>query len=198
MNARAALLAVVVALFAGCSAAPSAQAAMIPDYEREAFGSGWADLDGDCQDTRNEILIRDLDGERLDRAGCKVLSGTLVDSYTGTTIEFVRGQTTSDDVQIDHVIPLHRAWQAGAWAWTPEQREAFSNDPANLRAVDGPTNNRKGDRGPGRWLPPNRGVHCAYAAGWQDVAQSYRLALEPADAAAVAAILDRPECTTGV
>ncbi len=37
------------------------------------------------------------------------------------------------------MIPLSYAWQAGAWQWTDEQREAFANDPAELRAVDGPT-----------------------------------------------------------
>jgi hypothetical protein len=38
------------------------------------------------------------------------------------------------------VIPLSYAWQAGAWQWNDEQREAFANDQAELRAVDGPTN----------------------------------------------------------
>jgi hypothetical protein len=118
------------------SAAPS----QIPDYDRDEFGSGWADVDGDCQDTRQEILIRDLVNEQLTSDGCDVASGTLNDLYTGQTIEFQRGEGTSDDVQIDHVIPLRYAWDTGAWEWSPEQREAFANDPAELRAVDGPTN----------------------------------------------------------
>jgi hypothetical protein len=36
--------------------------------------------------------------------GCDVVTGTLNDPYTGTTIAFRLGQITSDDVQIDHVL----------------------------------------------------------------------------------------------
>lgn len=160
----------------------------MPDYDREAFGDGWADQDRDCQDTRQEVLIRDLVDERLDAEGCRVLSGTFHDTYTARTIAFQRGQTTSDDVQIDHRIPLAYAWRAG-WRWTGEQREAFNNDLANLIAVDGPTNNRKGDRGPSTWLPPNPASHCDYAAGWRDVSSSYALVLAEPDAARVEEIL---------
>jgi hypothetical protein len=49
------------------------------------------------------------------------------------------------------VILLSHAWQAGAWQWKDADREVFANDCAELRAVDGPTNNSKGDRGPSRW-----------------------------------------------
>jgi hypothetical protein len=41
----------------------------VPDYDRDRFGDGWSDVDQDCQDTRQEILIRDLVDEQLDRAG---------------------------------------------------------------------------------------------------------------------------------
>src|SRR5690606_29369560 len=168
--------------------AEAAATHVIPRYEREAFGGGWADLDRDCQDTRNEILIRDLVDERLDAGGCKVLTGTLHDSYTGATISFVRGLGTSDDVQIDHIVPLAYAWSAGAHRWTDAQREAFSNDPANLVAVDGPTNNAKGADGPAEWLPPNRAVHCDYAAAWAEVLRIYELTPRPADAVVLAEI----------
>ena len=62
------------------------------------------------------MLARDLDNEtfRPDTNNCIVLTGTLHDPYTGTTIAFQRGQATSDDVQIDHVVALSNAWQTGA------------------------------------------------------------------------------------
>ncbi|OLT12273.1 hypothetical protein BJF78_24750 [Pseudonocardia sp. CNS-139] len=92
-------------------------------------------------------------------------------------------------MQIDHVIPLAYAWRAGAWQWTAGRREAFANDPAELRAVDGPTNNAKSDRGPSRWLPPNPAAHCEYAASWRDLAGIYSLELDPADAETITAVL---------
>jgi 5-methylcytosine-specific restriction endonuclease McrA len=175
-------------VLAGCTAgtADAAPARGIPPYERDAFGDGWADLDNDCQDTRQEILIRDLVDEQLDADGCKVLAGTLHDSYTGTTIPFTRGRATSDDVQIDHVVPLAYAWRAGAYDWSDAQLEGFANDPANLVAVDGPTNNRKSDRGPARFMPPNEAAWCGYAAGWRAVLTRYELVAEPADEARLA------------
>jgi hypothetical protein len=84
----------------------SAAPLQIPDYNRDEFGSGWVDADGDCQDTRQEILIRDLLNEQLTSDACDVASGTLNGLYTGTAIEFRRGENTSDDVQIDHIVSV--------------------------------------------------------------------------------------------
>lgn len=60
-------------------AAPAGSLQDSPPYEREEFGDGWVDLDGDGCDTRQEILARDLVGEVLAADGCRVLSGTLED-----------------------------------------------------------------------------------------------------------------------
>ena len=185
-RARWAAVAIVAAALTGCTTLP-ASAAMptkgIPPYEREEFGSGWGDLDGDRCDTRQEILVRDLVDEVLDADGCKVLTGTLHDAYTGHTIEFRRGVRTSDDVQIDHIVPLAYAWHAGAYSWTDDQREAFANDPDELLAVDGPTNNAKGADGPAAWLPPSAAAWCGYASRWTALLNRYQLEAEPADAA---------------
>jgi hypothetical protein len=59
----------------------------------------------------------------------------LVDPYSGRTIAFQRGQSTSDDVQIDHVVALSDAWQKGAQGLDETRRRAFANDPLNLLAV---------------------------------------------------------------
>ena len=64
-------------------------------------------------DTRNDILNRDLTNKTY-KAGthnCVVASGRLVDPYTAAVIDFVRGQSTSAAVQIDHVVALSDAWQ---------------------------------------------------------------------------------------
>ncbi|GMA87462.1 hypothetical protein GCM10025868_27120 [Angustibacter aerolatus] len=141
-------------------------------YSRAAFGPAWADVDGNGCDTRDDVLRRDLDGERYrpGTQGCVVVSGTLHDPYTGSTIRFVRGEQTSQAVQIDHVVALSDAWQTGAQQWTPSLRQRFANDPRNLLAVDGPTNQAKGDGDAATWLPPRRAARCAYVARQVSVA----------------------------
>lgn len=173
------------------SAVPEVQA--VPRYDRDAFGDRWADVDHDCQDTRNEVLIRDLVDERLDARGCRVMSGVLHDAYTGSTVEFLRGPKTSDAVQIDHVVPLAYAWKSGAWRWSDAEREAFANDPRELLAVDGRTNQAKAADGPASWLPPNIAAHCSYAQHWAEVLHAYDLTPLSADAAELDAITK--ECT---
>ncbi|MCU1639541.1 MAG: hypothetical protein JWL94_2188 [Microbacteriaceae bacterium] len=65
-------------------------------YDRTGmFGSAWLDVDRNGCDTRNDILARDLTGETLEPNNCVVLTGTLADKYTGTTINFVHGKKTS-------------------------------------------------------------------------------------------------------
>jgi hypothetical protein len=48
--------------------------------------------------------------------GCEGLA--LVDPFSGETINFVRGNTSSMEVQIDHVVALSNAWQTGAFKLT--------------------------------------------------------------------------------
>lgn len=121
-------------------------------YDRALFGQAWTDdvnVDSGHNgcDTRNDILRRDLTNVVLKPGsnGCAVQSGTLADPYTGTTIPFVRGPQTSSAVQIDHVVALSDAWQKGAQQLSAAQRADFANDPRNLQATDGPTNQQKGE-----------------------------------------------------
>src|SRR3712207_4847441 len=150
-------------------------------YEREQFGDGWVDTDRNGCDTRNDVLARDLTGEAF-RPGtndCVVVSGTLADPYSGRTIEFRRGEDTSDDVQIDHVVALSDAWQKGAQGWDDDRRTDFANDPLNLLAVDGPLNMQKGDGDAATWLPPNASYRCAYVARQVAVKTGYGLWATP-------------------
>ncbi|OII36041.1 hypothetical protein BIU98_00365 [Curtobacterium sp. MMLR14_010] len=170
--------------------------ASVPGYDRAAFGQAWADVDHNGCDTRNDVLRRDLTGvlTRAGTHGCVVLSGTLHDPYTSRTIAFHRGPSSSLAVQIDHRYPLGLAWQHGAAAWTPAQREQFANDPVNLAAVDGPANEQKSDAGPGEWMPANTGDACTYATTFVAVATKWRLSLDTADEHALEGTLTR--CAT--
>jgi hypothetical protein len=81
-----------------------------------------------------------------------------------------------------HLVPLSLAWDLGARAWTDELRVRFANDPANLLAVDGRTNQDKGDAGPSTWMPPNRAFWCQYAVQFADVLRGYSLPVDLASA----------------
>jgi hypothetical protein len=160
-------------------------------YDRDLFGPAWADVDRNGCDTRNDILRRDLTRTTLKPGtrDCVVLKGTLHDPYTGTTIAFVRGRGTSNAVQIDHVVALSDAWQKGAQRWSTATRTAFANDPLNLLAVDGPTNQRKGDGDAATWLPPRKSFRCAYVARQIAVKHRYALAVTLAERDAMVRVL---------
>ena len=160
-------------------------------YARDLFGDGWVDIDRNDCSTRNDVLARDLvdvtyvPGTR----GCVVESGTLVDPYSGATIEFRRGPDTSPLVQIDHVVALADAWQKGAQGWDERTRVAFANDPLNLLAVDGELNHQKGSGDAATWLPPNRAFRCAYVARQVAVKLTYGLWVTQAERDAMVRVL---------
>ena len=160
-------------------------------YARDDFGSGWVDTDHNGCDTRNDILARDLTGDTFKPGthNCVVLTGSLADPYSGRAISFLRGQGTSEAVQIDHVVALSDAWQKGAQGLDMARRTAFANDPLNLLAVDGPLNMAKGDGDAATWLPPNKSYRCAYVARQVAVKVSYGLWMTQAEKNAIATVL---------
>ncbi|WHP16061.1 HNH endonuclease family protein [Cellulomonas sp. ES6] len=160
-------------------------------YDRDRFGPAWADVDRNGCDTRNDVLARDLTDVTFEPGthDCVVLSGTLADPYSGATVAFERGPRSAD-VQIDHVVALSDAWQKGAQQWDAERRRQFANDPANLLAVDGPTNGAKGDGDAATWLPPSTGYRCAYVARQVRVKAAYGLWVTRAEHDAIDRTLD--------
>ena len=146
-------------------------------YTRAQFGPTWADVDRNGCDTRNDILKRDLTDEvfKEKTRNCVVQSGTLVDPYSGETINFNRGNTSSMEVQIDHVVALSNAWQTGAFKLTIKERTALANDPMNLLAVKGRLNSQKNDGDAATWLPPLKSYRCDYVARQIAVKIKYKL-----------------------
>jgi hypothetical protein len=146
-------------------------------YTRDQFGPTWADVDRNGCDTRNDILKRDLTEEvfKEKTKPCVILSGTLIDPFSGETINFVRGVVTSNEVQIDHTVALSNAWQTGAFKLTADQRKAFANDPLNLLAVKGRLNSQKGDGDAATWLPPLKSFRCDYVSRQIAVKMKYKL-----------------------
>ena len=155
-------------------------------YTRSQFGDGWSKTAA-C-DTRNEILRRDLVTTIINEK-CQVVSGVLHDPYTGTTIQFQRGSSSSQAVQIDHVVALSDAWQKGAQQLTFEERVTLANDPLELLAVDGPANQQKSDGDAATWLPANKLFRCQYVARQIAVKQKYRLWVTQAEKDAMMRVL---------
>jgi hypothetical protein len=174
---------------AALAALPVKGRAPATGYDRVArFGEAWLDVDRNGCDTRDDILARDLTGVTR-RADCRVLTGTLADPYTGRAIAFVRGEQTSALVQIDHVVALLDAWETGAQGLSAQSRVQLANDPLELLAVDGATNQAKGAGDAATWLPPSTAFRCDYAARQVSVKAKYGLWVTPAEAAALRHIL---------
>ena len=167
--------------------------APLTGYSRPQFGPAWTDdvtvADGHngC-DTRNDILRRDLTDivVKPGTHGCTVASGVLHDPYTNTVITFTRGVTTSAAVQIDHVVALGDAWQTGAQQLSLAVRTNMANDPLELLAVSGPTNEQKGDADAASWLPPNNAFRCSYVAIQVAVKIRYHLWVTQSEQEAIA------------
>lgn len=156
-------------------------------YDRSEFGS-WVDEDGDCQNTRHEMLIlHSAVKPSLSSDQCYVKSGVWFDPYSGKQFQ------DPNQLDIDHVVPLKWAYESGAARWPVKKKKAFANDSANLLVVSAKLNRQKGADDPVDWLPPNRAFRCEYVIRFYKVARSYGL-LNP-DAAITLRELKTRECS---
>lgn len=141
-------------------------------FERELYRH-WTDDDGDCRNTRQEVLISEsLDPPKLSPDGCRVVSGRWYDPFTGATF------TNPSALDVDHRVPLSEAHRSGAHRWNAARRAAYANDlshPDSLIAVDRSANRSKGDGDPLSWMPPDYGYWCPYAARWRATKQRWEL-----------------------
>ena len=165
-------------------------------YERELFGAGWMDADGDGQDTRAEVLIRyhlknkaplvfRSEQER------RVESGHWKCRFTGEVF------TDAGDLDIDHIVPLKNAWVSGANEWTLKRREQYSNgygikgrrQRSWLVPVCASANRSKGSRSPDEWMPENVNYQVRYAALWIRTKKHWGLSVTPAEKEALLKVL---------
>ena len=166
------------------------------DFKRYQFGQAWSDdvnveFGHNGCNTRDDILRRDLKNLVVRPFTCFAQNGTLVDPYTGVTIDFVRSPETSNAVEIDHVVALADAWYKGARTWDPQRRLDFANDPRNLLAVSPKANFDKAFRDAASWLPPNEAFRCDFVARQIDVKTAYGLWLSAKEKNALTDVLSR-------
>jgi hypothetical protein len=155
-------------------------------YDRDTWRH-WTDADGDCQDTRDEVLAAEsIVAVTWSISGCDVTAGQWLDPYTGTTF------TTPSGLDIDHMVPLAEAHRTGGWAWDGERREQYANDmgdPSSLVAVSASANRSKSDQSPDEWRPPLTSSWCVYATDWITVKLRWELTVTPAERDALAGML---------
>ncbi len=120
-------------------------------------------------------------GAALPRSG-----GEWYSPYDDRYIQGPRG------LDIDHLVPLAEAWDSGASAWSPAERQAYANDPGDARAliaVSAASNRSKADQDPATWLPPAAGSRCQYVTDWVADKTRWDLSIDTSEEAALSQIL---------
>ena len=141
-------------------------------YERDKFRH-WVDADGDCQDTRDEVLAAE---SLVKVSGCDIQHGSWRSYYDGVLT------TSSTEFDIDHLVPLAEAWRSGAKRWTARTRQRYANDLGDSRslvAVDASANRSKSDQDPSDWMPDLD--QCRYVRQWVAVKIRWHLEVNRAE-----------------
>ena len=138
----------------------------------------WSDLDNDGFNTRTEVLI-DSSITEVVIMNKSVLSGVWLCPYTGRLF------TAPEDIDIDHIVPLAEAYRSGADKWDHKMKEQFANDYENLTISYDKTNQKKSDKDPAQWMPPNRAYWGPYINQWIYLKTKYKLEIDEAERRAI-------------
>ena len=160
----------------------------IPEYDRGDW-SHWIDEDRDCQNARQEVLIKEstVPVEFDDADECRVGAGAWVGPYTGQAVR------NPGNLDIDHMVPLENAHRSGAWAWDKERKRVYANYlqyEDHLIATISGANRSKGSKGPEEWRPPLEGYWCEYATDWAAIKKAWELTVTEAEYRALREMLD--------
>jgi outer membrane murein-binding lipoprotein Lpp len=157
-------------------------------FTRDQF-TKWVDLDGDCLDTRAEVLFAENTATTLQLRNCIVARGRWPSYYDG------KSPTRASGVVVDHLVPLQEAWASGAKKWDGATRRRFANDLVDgrtLAAVTITASRAKGNDDPAKWLPAKG--KCRYIKEWAAVKHRWALAVDEAEKAALTRALKKTEC----
>ena len=96
----------------------------VPDYDRDHWGR-WIDEDGDCQDTRQEVLLQEslVDVDFRSADACRVETGAWLAPFTGTVIKH------PGELDVDHMVPLANAHRSGGWQRPSDRKRAYRKLP---------------------------------------------------------------------
>lgn len=154
-------------------------------YRREEW-SHWDDIDGNGCDARQDALIRSsLEPAVVDRSrGCSTVTGVWISPYDSFA------SRAPGDFDVDHLVPLANAFEAGGWAWDAGRRRQFANDQVGLVVVSASSNRSKGADTPDQWRPSNRASWCAFADTWVRVKEKWGLTVTTRERDALGQMLD--------
>ena len=157
-------------------------------YDRDDWGSGWSDADGDCMNARHEVLkTESVDQTQVSSSGCTVTGGRWYGAFTGTWV------TSPSSLDIDHFVPLANAHASGGWGWSSATKRNYYNDlsdPKHLIAVTASANRSKGSRGPESWKPTATAYWCVYAHTWATIKTRWELTVTTSELAALTSMLN--------
>jgi hypothetical protein len=157
-------------------------------YNRDDWGSGWSDADGDCMSARHEVLkAESVDPAQVSWSGCTVTGGRWFGAFTGTWV------TNPSNLDIDHFVPLANAHGSGGWAWSSTTKRDYYNDlsdATHLIAVTASANRSKGSRGPESWKPSDTSYWCVYAHTWANIKTRWELTVTTSELSALTSMLN--------
>ena len=153
-------------------------------YNRDIHYGEWIDIDGDCQDVRAELLIKESENNGVaptfvkskDGKNCKVATGKFNDFYTNTVY------TNAGDLDIDHVLPPYIHYETVGKYQSKAKRVEFYNDTENLVITSLNLNRSKGKKDLSEFIQRvPRENRCRYIAKYNGTAVKYDITLDKSD-----------------
>jgi hypothetical protein len=153
-------------------------------YNRAVHYGKSIDIDGDCQDTRSEILIKESENngvaptfiKREDGKNCTVATGKFIDFYTNTVY------TNAKDIDIDHVLPPYIHYNTVGKYQSKKKNAEFYNDTENLVITSLSLNRSKGKKDLSEFIQRvPRENRCRYIAKYDRISVKYDITVDNSD-----------------
>ena len=160
-------------------------------YNRDIDYGDWQDYDGDCQNTRAEVLIaRSLSPiEFTSPKNCTVKTGKWIDYYTSKIY------TNAKDVQIDHLLSTHQHYETVGKYQSKAKRVEYYNNPENLVIANASLNMSKSDKDLSEFiLRVPQENKCKYIRDYKRISDKNDISLDSSD---MEVINQSPACFNG-
>lgn len=158
-----------------------------PGYERDLFPHWTHFEDQPC--ASDDMAFRRYANLELSGDGCREVAGSMTDPYSGQEVSW--GSKRTNIVEVDHVVSLSDAWNAGMFHRGGEERLAFANDPLNLIPTTAEMNGsaQKWGNRADEWLPPTHEGRCLMVSTQIAVKDKYGLSVIQSEKDAMAEVL---------